>query len=394
MRIEWQIAFWMLMLALFGFGVYLFADVLAPFVAALALGYVLDPVVGRLQKFHMSRLVATLIITAIFVFVVVVTVFFVAPVLGRQLIGLAESLPGYVSKLQSLFSDEAASLLQKYGGDWLEKLGLNTAPSPDSIQKSIGDLVGQGAQWVGNFMKSLWSGGQALVGVVSLAVITPVVTFYLLLSWPDMTSVIRGLIPPRHRATVFELSGEIDRALSGFLRGQSLVCLFLGLWYGVGLTVIGLNFGFLIGISAGFLSFIPYVGSLMALVLSAVVAIVQGWPSLGLFGLAMAVVGTGQFLEGNVLSPKLVGGSVGLHPVWLIFALLAFASLFGFAGMILAVPLAAATGVLIRFAARRYKRSALFHGVASEMNLEAGSDLGAPGSTTLRPNLRSKSDAA
>jgi predicted PurR-regulated permease PerM len=201
-----------------------------------------------------------------------------------------------------------------------------------------------------------------------------------------MVSVIRSLIPPRHRATVFELSSEIDRALSGFLRGQSLVCLFLGLWYGVGLTLIGLNFGFLIGISAGFLSFIPYVGSLMALVLSAVVAIVQGWPSLGLFGLAMAVVGTGQFLEGNVLSPKLVGGSVGLHPVWLIFALLAFASLFGFGGMILAVPLAAATGVLIRFAARRYRHSALFHGIASGMDLDEGSD--------LRSDMRSDLDAA
>ncbi len=151
--------------------------------------------------------------------------------------------------------------------------------------------------------------------------ITPVVTFYLLVSWPEMVSVIRSLIPPRYRATVFELAAEIDRAIAGFLRGQSLVCLFLGLWYGVGLTLIGLNFGFLIGLSAGFLSFIPYVGSLTALVFSAIVAIVQGWPHLGLFGLAMAWSATGQFLEGNILSPKLVGGSVGLHPVWLIFAL-------------------------------------------------------------------------
>jgi predicted PurR-regulated permease PerM len=190
-----------------------------------------------------------------------------------------------------------------------------------------------------------------------------VVTFYLLLDWGEMVSVLRSLIPPRYRPAMFEIAAEIDKALSGFLRGQSLVCLFLGLWYGIGLTLIGLNFGFLIGLSAGLLSFIPYVGSLTALIFSAVVAIVQGWPSLGLFGLAMAVVGVGQFLEGNVLSPKLVGSSVGLHPVWLIFALLAFGSLLGFAGMILAVPAAAAVGVLVRFAARRYKKSALFHGL-------------------------------
>lgn len=367
MRIEWQIAFWLLMLVLIGFGVYLFANVLAPFVAALVLGYVLDPIVGRLQRLGLNRTAAALVILAIFVLLLLIVIIGVAPILGRQIVGFAESLPDYVAKLQSLVSNETSALLQKYGGEWLGKFGLDSATSADSIQKSLGNFVGQGVQWLGNFLKSVWSGGQALVGIVTLTVITPVVTFYLLLSWPEMVSVIRSLIPPRYRATMFELASEIDSALAGFLRGQSLVCLFLGLWYGVGLTLIGLNFGFLIGLSAGLLSFIPYVGSLTALILSAVVAIVQGWPHLGLFGLAMAVVGTGQFLEGNILSPKLVGGSVGLHPVWLIFALLAFASLFGFTGMILAVPMAAAAGVLIRFAAKRYKQSALFHGLGPDV---------------------------
>jgi predicted PurR-regulated permease PerM len=367
MRIEWQIAFWLLMLLLAGFGVYLFANVLAPFVAALILGYILDPVVGRLQRLGLSRVASTLVILVFFIVALLIVVIGFAPILGRQIVGFAESLPDYVTKMQAVVSEETGILLQKYGGEWLSKLGLDSIASADSIQKSLGDFIGQGVQWFGNFLKSLWSGGQALVGVVTLMVITPVVTFYLLLSWPEMVSVIRSLIPPRHRATVFELSAEIDRALAGFLRGQSLVCLFLGLWYGGGLTLIGLNFGFLIGLSAGLLSFIPYVGSTTALVLSAVVAIVQGWPHLGLFGLAMAVVGSGQFLEGNILSPKLVGGSVGLHPVWLIFALLAFASLFGFAGMILAVPMAAAGGVLIRYAAYRYKHSALFRGLGPDV---------------------------
>ena len=138
------------------------------------------------------------------------------------------------------------------------------------------------------------------------------------------------------------LARDIDKALAGFLRGQSLVCLFLGLWYGIGLSLTGLNFGFLIGITAGVLSFIPYVGSLTALVVSCIVAVVQGWPDWTLLLMALAVVGTGQFLEGNFLSPKLVGGSVGLHPVWLMFALLAGGSLFGFTGLIVAVPAAVA----------------------------------------------------
>jgi predicted PurR-regulated permease PerM len=177
-----------------------------------------------------------------------------------------------------------------------------------------------------------------------------------------MVDAIDGLIPPRYKPTVYELAGEIDRSLAGFLRGQSLVCLFLGLWYAGGLSLIGLNFGFLIGVSAGFLSFIPYVGSLTALVLSLGVAVAQFFPDWSRIVIVAGVVLVGQFLEGNVLAPKLVGHSVGLHPVWLMFALFAFGYLFGFVGLLLAVPLAAAAGVLTRFAVRRYRESPLYTG--------------------------------
>ncbi len=167
-------------------------------------------------------------------------------------------------------------------------------------------------------------------------------------------------MPPRYRVTVHALAREIDHAMAGFIRGQSLVCLVIGLWYGIGLSLIGLNFGLLIGISAGLLTFIPYVGSLTALIVSSGVAIVQGWPDWKLLVLCLGIVLTGQFLEGNVLSPRLVGRSVGLHPVWLMFALFSFGSLFGFTGLIVAVPVAAAAGVLLRFGLRRYLVSPLF----------------------------------
>ena len=160
------------------------------------------------------------------------------------------------------------------------------------------------------------------------------------------------------------IASEINAALAGFIRGQSLVCLFVGLWYGIGLTLIGLDFGFLIGVIAGVLSFIPYVGSLTALILSLGVGLVQGWPSLKLFFLALAVVGVGQFLEGNVVAPKLVGGSIGLHPVWLMFALFAFGGLFGFTGLLIAVPTAAALGVLARHLIGLYLKSPLYRGAA------------------------------
>src|SRR5205807_3526513 len=195
-------------------------------------------------------------------------------------------------------------------------------------------------------------------------VVTPVVAFYVLLDWHKMIATMDRLVPLRHRETARALAREIDVALAGFLRGQSLVCFFLGTWYGIGLSLIGLNFGLLIGIMAGVLSFVPYVGSLTALILSSTVAIVQDWPQWKLLAMSLAVVLIGQFLEGNILSPKLVGGSIGLHPVWLIFALLAFGSLFGFTGLITAVPFAATAGVIMRFAVRRYRESNLYAGTA------------------------------
>jgi predicted PurR-regulated permease PerM len=164
------------------------------------------------------------------------------------------------------------------------------------------------------------------------------------------------------RDTVRGLFSEIDKALSGYLHGQLLVCVILGAYYAIGLTLAGLNYGALIGVVSGFLTFIPYVGSLTALVVSFGVAVAQFFPDWSRILIIVAIVLVGQFVEGNVLSPKLVGESAGLHPVWLIFALLAGGYLFGFVGLVLSVPLAAAAGVLTRFALGRYRESTLFTG--------------------------------
>ena len=211
-------------------------------------------------------------------------------------------------------------------------------------------------------LRSLVSGGAAIFSFLSFLIITPVVAFYMLVDWNKMVATIDGWLPLDHRDTLRAIATEINHALAGFIRGQSLVCLFLGLWYGIGLTLIGLDFGFLIGVIAGVLSFIPYIGSLTALVLSIGVGLVQGWPSLTLFLSALAVVLVGQFLEGNVISPKLVGESIGLHPVWLMFALFAFGELFGFTGLLIAVPTAAALGVLARHLIGLYLKSPLYRG--------------------------------
>ncbi len=359
MRIEWQIGFWIGAFLLLVLSLWLFSGVLLPFAAAFALGYLLDPVVDRLERLGFNRLGATLLIMACFVLIVVSISILIGPVVWRQLVSFTEALPAYAVKLEELIS----RFSQGYGGVLMNKLGFSNEGG-NELASATQDLVAQAAQWAASFLKSLLTGGAALISLISLLVVTPVVTFYMLHDWDKMIATIDGLVPLRHRETARALAREIDRSLAGFLRGQSMVCLFLGAWYGIGLSLIGLNFGLLIGVSAGLLSFIPYVGSLIALILSSTVAIVQDWPQWKLLAMSLGVVLVGQFLEGNILSPKLVGESIGLHPVWLIFALLAFGSLFGFTGLITAVPFAAAAGVILRFAVRRYRASNLYTSTA------------------------------
>jgi predicted PurR-regulated permease PerM len=374
MKIELQAAFWVGAFLILGLLLWLFSDVLLPFAAAVVLGYLLDPVVSRLERLGMNRLGATLFIIACFALVLILISILIVPVLWRQFASFIEALPAYAVKLQGLISGEIGRLSREYGGGLIDKLGLGKDAGAELVT-ATNDLVASAAKWAASFLNSLVTRGAALINLISLLVVTPVVTFYMLLDWDRMVATIDGLVPPRHRETVRELAFEINTAMAGFLRGQSLVCLFLGAWYGIGLSLIGLNFGLLIGIMAGVLSFIPYVGSLTALILASTVAIVQDWPRWNLLALSLTVVLVGQFLEGNILSPMLVGESVGLHPVWLIFALLAFGSLFGFTGLIAAVPVAAAAGVILRFAVARYRESALYKGEPStdrELLLKSG----------------------
>ena len=361
MTYQRQLTFWLLISLAVWALLYQLGSVLMPFVAGLAIGYLLDPPAQRLQRLGLGRVWASVVVLGVVALFFIVLASFLGPVLGRQFVGFVDHLPGYIQRIQELAVAAGADFQAKYGDTLLEKLGMASGPGGTfDVQKTIGDFAGQATQWLVSFFKSLLSGGAALVSLGSLVVITPVVAFYILIDWDKLLSSVDSLIPPAHRDTVHGILHDIDRALAGFLRGQSIVCLILGLWYGIGLSLIGLNFGFLIGFSAGMLSFVPYVGSMLALVLSVIIAIVQGWPSWTMTLMALAVVGSGQFLEGNVLSPKLVGESVGLHPVWLMFALLAFGSMFGFVGLLIAVPVAAALGVLVRFALAQYRNSEFF----------------------------------
>ena len=352
MTLQRQIGFWLGSLIVFVLLLVLLRDVLLPFIAALALAYLLDPLADRLERMGMNRLAATIVILVVFLLLFVLVLVLLVPLLGQQLAGLVARLPADAAKLQAIVLERGAPWIERFGGEKLTQ----------EAQNSLGNLVGEATKWVGGLLQSLWSGGTAIVGVFSLLVLTPVIAFYLLADWDRMVETVDGWLPLDHRDTIRGLLHEMDVAIAGFLRGQALVCLLLGTFYAIGLSLVGVNFGALIGIISGFLSFIPYVGSLTGLVLSVGVATVQFWPDWTWPVATLGVFLAGQFLEGNIFQPKFVGDSIGVHPVWLMFALLAFGSLFGFVGLLLAVPLAAIIGVLCRFALRQYLASRLYHG--------------------------------
>ena len=355
-RLRRQALFWLGAAVAFLLLLYVFREILLPFLAGLALAYFLDPVADRLERWGMGRLAATLIILLGFLLLFAAALLGVIPVLADQTANFIERLPDYVRRLQALFLGEG-SLLGRFIGE----------PSA-AIENNLNTVLSEGAGFLSGLLAGIWSGGRALVDVIGLFVVTPVVAFYLLLDWDRMVAKIDALLPRDHVGTIRQVFRDIDVAVAGFVRGQGTVCLVLGLFYAIGLSLIGLNFGLLIGLFAGLISFVPFVGSIVGLLLSVGVALVQFWPEgeLVRLGLTAAVFFAGQFLEGNILQPKLVGDRIGLHPVWLMFALFAFGLLFGFTGLLVAVPASAALGVLVRFLVARYVESDLYRGRGDE----------------------------
>ena len=348
-----QAVFWLGALCALIVFLYMFRSILFPFLAGLALAYFLDPVADFLERRGLSRLAATIAILALFVLLFALSLFVIVPVLGAQLIDFIAGAPDYLTRLREL----SAGLLAR--ADWLN--GYLPA-GPGEIPSGFEDLLARGAGVAAGLAQGIWSSGLAMINIASLFVVTPVVAFYMLLDWDRMVERVDSCIPRDHAATVRAIAAEIDGALAGFVRGQGCVSLFMGVFYAVALSLAGLNFALLIGLFAGIIGFIPYVGSIVGLVLSVGVALVQFWPDWPMIALIAAIFFVGQILEGNVLQPKWVGESVGLHPVWLMFALFAFGSMMGFTGMLIAVPAAAAIGVLVRFAVSRYLDSDLYTG--------------------------------
>ncbi|MDX8531455.1 AI-2E family transporter [Mesorhizobium sp. VK25A] len=350
-----QVFFWLATAVLLALFLYVFSGILLPFVAGMVLAYFLDPVADWLQRLGLSRLMATVVILIAFIVIVVLAFVILVPVLATQMADFARKLPEYLTRLQSLITS--------FDPKWLEqRFGVSTS----GLRDGLNSLLTSGFSLLTTVFTSIWSSGVALVSVVSLFVVTPVVAFYMLLDWDRMVAEVDSWVPRDHVETVRALARDINTATAGFVRGQGTLCLVLGAMYATGLTLTGLNFAILIGLFAGLISFIPYVGSLTGLVLAVGVAFVQFWPDWTMVVAVACVFFVGQFIEGNILQPRLVGKSVGLHPVWLMFALFAFGALFGFVGLLIAVPASAAIAVLVRFAIGRYLESPLYKGHATE----------------------------
>jgi len=319
---------------------------LLPYISAAAIAYFLDPLADRLEKLGLSRLWATIVICTITAMLAFLAVLIVLPLLIDQLIGLAKAAPSLVAQFQ-------AWLGQMFPSFFVDDSILRKALL--SLQNMLKD---QGLVLVNGVLNS----SLAVVDFLILLIVTPVVSFYLLLDWDRLVAKIDSWLPREHLATIRGLAGNIDRVLAGFVRGQITVSAILGSFYAISLVLVGLQFGAVIGLVAGLISFIPFVGSIIGGGLSVGVAIFQFWDDPIWIGVVAAIFAIGQFFEGNILSPKLVGGSVGLHPVWLMFSLSAFGAMLGFVGLLIAVPVSASIGVIGRFLMDQYMDGPLYKG--------------------------------
>ncbi len=355
-----QMQFWGLFTVLFSVILWALGDVLLPFVLGGAIAYFLDPVADRLERSGLSRALATTVITICSVLVFVIMILAVVPTLVAQAASLIDTLPQLVRDLQAFVNARFPSLLQPDG------VVHDALKSAGEFLQTKGPEIFQGAL----------SSASSLLNVVMLLVIVPVVAFYMLLDWDNMIAEVDSLLPRDHQPTVRLLAKQVDVTLASFVRGMGTVCLILGTYYAVALMIVGLQFGLVVGFIAGLVTFIPYLGALIGGVLAIGLALFQFWGDWLSICLVAGIFAIGQMIEGNVLTPKLVGKSVGLHPVWLLLALSVFGALFGFIGMLVAVPVAAAIGVLARFVATQYTTSKLYigHSEAESVLQEAEDD--------------------
>lgn len=343
--IFWSTAFLIVMLC-----VWLFSPILTPFVLGAIIAYLLNPLVNLLAHWKLSRRWAATLILSGFLILLAAFLALTIPLVLKEMGQFINDLPAVLSNLQ----DTLVPYIE-----WIRsRMGLQEDAA--SIRRLLQNNAETALQASQGLAQKLAAGSIGFLNLCLTLVVTVIAAFFMINEWPRLQQWCQDMIPDKHRTLVLGLWSQIDRKIAGFIRGQLTVCFVLGVIYAIALTVADLNYGFLIGIFAGLFSIIPLVGSTLGLLVSISVAWFQS-QSLGYVALIAGIFIIGQLVEGNYVTPKIMGKSVGLHPLWILFALMAGGALFGVAGMLLAVPFAAAVSVLLEFAIRVYKQSPFYH---------------------------------
>jgi predicted PurR-regulated permease PerM len=327
-----------------------FKSVLLPFVAGVVIAYFLDPIVDKFEKFKFSRTLSVVIVLSLVILVVVPIAFLLINSINNQIFKFIEVLPEYANSFSEKVQPIIANIIDKFSDEDIKNIN---ALIKENILKTVTVI----AKMIGGIITS----GIAVVNLLSLLLITPIVAFYMLRDWDVLVNKIDDLLPRSYADSIRAQFRDINEILAGFLRGQLTVCVILGTYYSIGLLLVGLDLGLVVGFLAGLVSFIPYVGSILGFIVSVALALAQFSEWTPILYVCL-VFFSGQFFEGNFLTPKLVGDSVRLHPVWVMFALLAGGVLLGFLGLLIAVPVAAVIGVLIRHGILKYKNSDFYLG--------------------------------
>lgn len=339
---------WLVIFAIFCLLFYVLRSVLLPFVAGIIIGYLLDPWATKFEKWGINRTLATAVVMLLVLVVMVPALGLFFGVIDEQLGRFIMVIPNYLASLVKKIEPVMGELQERF-----------PSLEPEKIRLYIQSNMANGLKLVGGVLRRLITSGFAIFNLLSLLLITPVVAFYMLRDWNKFVAKVDSLLPKHSKKNIEKQAREIDSILASFIRGQLSVCLLLGTFYAVGLYIVGLDLGVLVGFLAGIISFIPYVGSIVGFIISIAIAFAQ-FDSMMPIMQVVGVFAVGQFIEGNFLTPKLVGDSVGLHPVWIMFALLSGGVLLGFLGLMIAVPVAAIIGVLVRHAIINYKESSLY----------------------------------
>jgi predicted PurR-regulated permease PerM len=351
MQVKEQMRWWGIGLGGLVLVLWFLGDVILPFVAGAAVAYFLDPVADRLERLGLSRVMATVVITLVAILVFLIGVLILVPLVITQLSDLVAQAPAYSAQIQTFLQDRVPGLME----------------ADSAIRQTLNDIALALKARSGQIATTLLTSAFTVIDAVIFMVVVPVVAFYLLLDWDRMIAIVNSWLPLDHAATIRELAREVDKVLAGFVRGQISVAAIQGTFYAISLMLVGLQFGLVVGLTAGMVSFIPYVGATVGGVAAIGLALFQFWNEPWWIGVVAGIFVAGQVIEGNFLTPKLVGGSVGLHPVWLMFALSVFGTLFGFVGLLVAVPMAATIGVFSRFGIRQYLGGRLYRGAGTDL---------------------------